>query len=94
MSTKSTIVSTPAMHIYHDYAYQHVENPSKEDYRKEVLVIEASCSFVDCKEYEDQSILVVEYYSDFAKVILATIEKAGGSEFMKEIHLKAREGKQ
>lgn len=78
MSTKSTILNTPACHIYHDYAYQHTEKTDI-DGQKEVLVIEVSYGFIDFDKYEDQSVMVVEWDSDFAKMVRLMIDKCGAS---------------
>lgn len=74
MSTKGTILNTPYCHIYRDYAYQ---NTIKTDIDgdKEVLVIETSYDFIDYKEYEDQSVIVVEWDSDFAKMVIWMCEQ-------------------
>lgn len=69
MSTKGTILHTPYCHIYHDYAYQHT-NKTDIDGQKEVLVIEVDYGFIDYAEYEDQSVIVVEWDSDFASFII------------------------
>ena len=68
MSTKGTILNTPDCHIYHDYANQHTCKTDI-DRDKEVLVIEVSYGFIDYEEYEDQSVIVVEWDSDFAKMV-------------------------
>ena len=86
MSTKGTILSTPTCHIYHDYAYQHTSKTNI-DGQKEVLVIEASYGFIDEVEYEDQSVIVVEWDSDFAKMIRLMIDKCGAS-WIESMHRK------
>ncbi len=86
MSTKGTILNTPYCHIYHDYAYQHTSKTDI-DGEKEVLVIEASYDFIDYKEYEDQSVIVVEWDSDFAKMIRLMINKCG-SAWIESMHRK------
>lgn len=86
MSTKSTILNTPACHIYHDYAYQHTEKTDI-DHNKEVLVIEVSYDFIDYKEYEDQSLIVVEWNSDFAKMVRLMIDKCG-ADWIESMHRK------
>jgi hypothetical protein len=86
MSTKGTILNTPACHIYHDYAYQHTCKTDIEP-MKEVLVIDVDYGFIDDKEYEDQSIIVVEWDSDFAKMVRLMIDKCGAS-WIESMHRK------
>lgn len=78
MSTKGTILSTPWCHIYHDYAYQ-TSGEADTPMDAEVLVIEVDYGFVDYENYEDQSVIVVEWDSDFAKMVRLMIDKCGAS---------------
>ncbi len=76
MSTRSSILCTPACHIYRDYAYQHTEKTDI-DGDKQVLVIDVSYGSVDYEEYEDQASIVVDWDSDFAKMVRLMIDKCG-----------------
>lgn len=87
MSTKGTILNTPACHIYHDYAYQHRIQPETGDCHKEVLVIEVDYGFIDYEEYEDQSVIVVDWDSDFAKMVRLMINKCG-ARWVESMHRK------
>lgn len=77
VSTKSTILCTPACHIYHDYAYSY-GNPVWADKDAEVLIIEASH---DCVETyagtykESNDVIMALADSDFAKMIIWMCEQ-------------------
>jgi hypothetical protein len=82
MSTKSTILSTKCCHIYRDYKYKHTCGiiTNGEEF---VLVIEVDYGFVDYNDLEDQSTIVVDYNSDFAKMIIMMIDKVGADDIEK-----------
>lgn len=91
MSAKSTILNTPACHVFHDYAYNHTEKGDI-DGQKEVLVISVDYGYIDYESCQDQSTIVADWDSDFAKMIRLMIDKCGAS-WIESMHRKTQNHK-